>query len=115
LFDTDSAQVFVRSATDPACGCVSDLTARPKSGKVQLVWTNMSPAPAGGYNIYRGTIAGGPYLKIANTTSSYSTYLDEAVVNGTAYYYVLRPATASGAETCQSNQASATPSARLRP
>jgi hypothetical protein len=111
LSDTDSAQIFVKEPGDSACACVDDLTARPKSGKVQLVWTHTG---AHHYNVYRGTISGGPYVKIASTTSTYSTYLDTAVVNGTTYYYVVRPAAANDAESCQSNQASATPSARLR-
>jgi len=111
LSDTDSAQVSVRDASDPDCGCIDDLTARPKSGKVQLVWTDTGAAS---YNVYRGTTAGGPYAKIANTTSTYSTYLDTGVTNGTTYYYVVRPAALNTDELCQSNEASATPTARIR-
>jgi len=85
------------------------LTARAKSGKVQLVWQNVG---ADHYNIYRGTVSGGPYLMIASTTSTYATYLDTAVVNGTTYYYVVRKADSGDLETCQSNEASATPNPR---
>lgn len=110
LSDTDSAQVFVRSATDPICaGCISNLAARPKLTKVQLTWT---PTGAHHYNVYRGTVNGGPYVLIATTASTYSTYLDSSVVVGTTYYYVVRPAEANGNEICQSNQASATPRTR---
>jgi len=63
------------------------LAARPKDGKVQLVWTYTG---ADSYNVYRGTTSGGPYSLIANTTSTYSTYLDSDVINGTTYYYVVR-------------------------
>jgi fibronectin type 3 domain-containing protein len=86
---------------------VSTLTARAKPGEVQLVWTHL--AGTHHYNVYRGTISGGPYLKIGSTTSTYSTYLDRTVVNGTTYYYVVRPAALNDAERCQSNQASARP------
>lgn len=106
LYDEDPTTVDVQ-----VCECIDDLAARPKSGKVQLTWTHTG---AHHYNVYRGTISGGPYVKIASTTSTYSTYLDTTVVNGTTYYYVVRPAAASAIELCQSNQASATPSARLR-
>jgi hypothetical protein len=91
------------------CANVDDLAARPKSGKVQLTWTHTG---AHHYNVYRGTISGGPYLKIASTTSTYSTYLDSAVVNGTTYYYVVRQANPLDLELSQSNQASAKPTAR---
>lgn len=108
LTDTDSAQVSVRAATDPVCAtCISNLKARPKTGKVQLTWTPV--AGAAGYKVFRGTISGGPYLLIGTTTSNYSTYLDTNVVNGTTYYYIVRPTALNGAEVCQSNQASAKP------
>lgn len=87
------------------CECVDTLVARPKSGKIQLVW---QPVGTLGYAVYRGTIAGGPYLKIAYTESSYSTYLDDLVVNGTEYHYVVRPVAVTGDEVCQSNEANAT-------
>lgn len=93
------------------CACVDDLTARPKSGKVQLVWTHTGAAS---YNVYRSNVAGGPYLFLANTTSTYSTYLDSSVVNGTTYYYVVRQVAANGREYCQSNEARATPVAIRR-
>jgi hypothetical protein len=109
LVDTDSTVVVVRSSTDPECACVDDLKARPKPGKIQLTWTH---AGAHHYNVYRGTVSGGPYLKIGSTTSTYSTYLDSTVVNGTTYYYVVREADLLDHEACQSNQASAKPSAR---
>ena len=109
LVDTDSTVVVVRSSTDPECACVNNLTARAKPGKVQLTWTYTG---AHHYNVYRGTISGGPYLKIASTTSTYSLYIDYAVVNGTTYYYVLREADFLDREFCQSNQASARPVSR---
>jgi len=111
LSDTDTAQVSVKDAADAACSCVDNLAARPKSGKVQLTWTDSG---AVSYNVYRATTSGGPYALIANTTSTYSTYLDTNVVNGTTYYYVVREAALNGDELCQSNETSATPVARGR-
>ncbi|MFN0069804.1 MAG: hypothetical protein ACKVYV_19480, partial [Limisphaerales bacterium] len=109
LSDTDSAIAVIKSANDPDCDCVDDLAARAKPGKVQLTWGHTG---ADHYNVYRGTIAGGPYLKIGSTASTYSTYLDTTVVNGTTYYYVVRPADALDRELCQSNEAGARPSSR---
>jgi hypothetical protein len=106
LTDTDSAVVVVRSASDPACACAMGLVARAKNRTVQLNWNY---AGAHHFNVYRGTIAGGPYLRIASTSAQ--LYVDLAVVNGTTYYYVVRPATITDAETCQSAEVSATPRA----
>ena len=111
LSDTDSAQVMVKDAADPACVCISDLTARAKEDKVQLVWGDIGAAS---YNVYRSTVQGGPYIKIANTTSTYSTYLDTGLSYGVTYYYVVRPAALNGNELCQSNETSATPVAVRR-
>lgn len=107
LVDTAGTTVKIT----PCAGgvCVSDLTARPKSGKVQLVWTDTG---AHHYNIYRSTTIGGPYTFLASTTSTYSTYLDTSVVNGITYYYMVREAALNNDELCQSNEASATPRTR---
>jgi hypothetical protein len=114
LSDTDSAQVFVRIATDPACACVSNLAARPKPGKADLTWTWR--ANAHHYNVYRGTVNGGPYLKIGVVSSAglpnTGVYADSGLTNGGTYYYIVREAAANNDELCQSNQAMAKPVAR---
>jgi hypothetical protein len=111
LSDTDSAVVVVRSDTDPVCvACITDLTARAKPTKAELRWTPMV-GPAG-YNIYRGTIAGGPYLKIGEVGAGVGFYLAQNLVNNTTYYFVVRPKQANTVEICQSNEASATPRVR---
>lgn len=110
LSDTDSAEVIVKSATDPECSCVDNLAARAKPDKVQLVWSDTG---AHHYNIYRSTVAGGPYLIIGSTPSRYCTWLDKSVVPGATYYYVVREAQANSSEVCQSNEAMAKPPTRL--
>ena len=109
LSDSDSAQVTVRAATDPACVCAT-LTARAKPGEVQVNWTAV--AGAASYNIYRGTVSGGPYLKIATVPAGQLLYINKGLTNFTMYYYVVRPAALNGSESCQSNQASAMPRTR---
>ena len=111
LSDTDTSTVSVKDAADVACACIDNLAARPKDGKVQLTWADTG---ADHYNVYRSTTSGGPYVFVASTTSTYSTYLDTGLTNGTTYYYVVREAALNGDELCQSNQASATPVARVR-
>ena len=90
--------------------CVNNLAARPKLTKVQLTWTYTG---AHHYNVYRGTMSGGPYAMIGSTTSTYATYLDNAPLTvGTTYYYVVREAALNNDELCQSNEASAKPMPR---
>jgi hypothetical protein len=95
--------------------CIFDLTARPKSGKVQIVWTYENDAES--YNVYRSTTAN---VEINSTNriasghvTTYATYLDLDVVNNTTYYYKVVKVVA-GSENCYSNEASATPTARTR-
>jgi fibronectin type 3 domain-containing protein len=75
---------------------------------VALTWT--ASAGAISYKIRRSTIEGGPYSTIATATTT--GYIDQAVKNGTTYYYVV--AAYNGSQTsANSNPASATPSATL--
>ncbi len=104
---SDTAVVTVEGGGPQVC--VDDLGARATDRTVTLVWTHTG---ANSYNVYRGTVSGGPYLYIANTTSTYSTYLNTGVVAGTTYYYVVRPVDNSGNEVCQSNEIAITPTAR---
>ena len=91
---------------------VTDLSARAKSGKVQLTW---SPQPeAESFNVYRSTTPGGPYLLLATDyVTDYCTYLDLDVTNGTTYYYVVTCVLGED-ESDPSNECSATPTARIR-
>ena len=99
-------------APDPQAP-IDDLNARPKRGKVSLTWPAVADAVS--YNVYRGIANGGPYEPIAQGhISTYATYLDTDVDNGTTYYYVVRWIDAAGNESGNSNQASATPSRRAR-
>jgi hypothetical protein len=110
LTDTATAEVFVRAATEAGCTCVGDLAARPKLNKAELRWTPR--AGAVGYNVYRGTTNGGPYLKIAEV-GAVGFYLDQGpLTTGVTYYWVIRERALNTDELCQSNQASARPTGR---
>ena len=77
---------------------------------IQLTWA--AKAGVHHYNVYRGTVSGGPYLKIGSTTSTYAMYSDNngggGLTVGTTYHYVVREASVTDDERCQSNQATAT-------
>lgn len=83
------------------------LSATHAVGSVTL--TCATSANATSYNVYRSTTSGGPYTKIA--TSSSTTYKDTTGVAGTKYYYVM---TASNgvSESLYSPQVLGTPSGK---
>ncbi|MCX6874596.1 MAG: PKD domain-containing protein [Verrucomicrobia bacterium] len=102
--DTDSAQVMVLASGDHGCRCVA-LEGVAHGKTVVLTWTALPGASY--YNIYRGTVAGGPYLWIEATPLL--TLTDRNVLTDVTYYYVVRPAALNGDELCQSNEVAAMP------
>ena len=72
---------------------------------VDLTWNASSGAV--GYNIYRGSISGGPYTMINSSLDSTTAYTDSTVVSGQTYYYVATAVDASSNESGYSNQATA--------
>jgi hypothetical protein len=75
---------------------------------VALSWSADSTA-TGGFNIYRGTVSGGPYTAIGNVPAGTLTYSDTTGTGGVEYYYVITALdTASPPdESAYSNQVSA--------
>jgi len=102
--DTDNSNNAATRVLSRESQIITDLYAREKYGKVQLVWTHIG---ADSYNVYRRT-EGEEYSLIVNTTSTYSTYLDRNVINGTTYYYVVK-SIFSGSESLSSNEVFITP------
>jgi large repetitive protein len=97
----DNLKVYVEPVESP-----NGLTAAPGNGKVQLDWVAAEGAST--YSVKRSTTDGGPYTVVASNIAE-TTYIDESVVNGTAYYYVVTAMGSTG-ESGPSNQVSVTPS-----
>lgn len=95
------APIISQTAQASTVSCINDLTVRSKPGKIQLVWTNIPDTAR--YDILRSDTPDGAYTKIADTTSTYSTYLDTAIVNDTLYYYQVGRISADGSASCISN------------
>jgi len=72
---------------------------------VALSWN--ASAKATGYNVYRGTMSGGPYSKINATLNPATSYTDASVQLGQTYYYVTTAVDSEGGESAYSNQAQA--------
>lgn len=77
-----------------------------KRHSVTLMW-KASTSPVKGYNVYRGTKPGGPYVRINSEFVREPTYKDEDVRSGTTYYYVTRAVDANGRESSNSNETTA--------
>lgn len=89
--------------TTTACFSIS---ARPKPGKVQLTWTHLEGTER--YDVYRAEDSSpDDFDKIGETTSTYSTYLDDTVQNETTYLYVVKAYVDS--ESCPSDVISSHP------
>jgi P pilus assembly chaperone PapD len=81
--------------------------AAPVSHSVTLNWTPSSSSFAG-FDVYRGSLSGGPYTKVNGALISTTSYSDTSVTSGQTYYYVATEVDSTGAESPYSGEASAT-------
>ena len=77
------------------------------SHTVSLTWNASTSQNITGYNVYRGTVSGGPYGKINSALDPNTSYTDSTVANGQTYYYVTTAVNSSNEESGYSNQAEA--------
>ena len=74
--------------------------------RVDLSW-NGSTSTVTGYNVYRGSQAGGPYSKINSLPNAGTNYSDSSVQAGQVYFYVTTAVDSTGSESLNSNEVSA--------
>jgi hypothetical protein len=75
----------------------------PIQHTVTLTWTADTSTVAG-YNIFRTTVSGGPYMLINTALDASTNYVDNTVQSGQTYYYVTTAVTTAGVESAYSNQ-----------
>lgn len=79
------------------------------AAKIVILTWMLSANPGIGTNIYRSTSSGGPYAKVnALGPVPGSGFQDGTVTAGNRYFYVVRAVDATGKESGNSNEASAT-------
>jgi hypothetical protein len=106
-----SATPVAVQATVPSAP--QSLAAVAGNSSVSLSWS--APAsdggsPVTGYNVYRGTSAGGESATPVASNISGTTFTDTGLVNGTTYFYTVAAVNAVGTSP-QSAEVSATPQA----
>jgi hypothetical protein len=107
-YSTEYKQVTIGTLTitgTTAPSAPTNLAATAGNATVGLTWTVSTGATS--YNIYRSATSGGEGAT-AFATSTTPSYTDNAVINGTKYYYKVA-AVNSGGTSGLSNEASATP------
>jgi fibronectin type 3 domain-containing protein len=76
-----------------------------------LKWNAAVPAKGTtvkGYNVYRGTVSGGPYTKINPVLVTALTYTDSTIKAGQTLYWVVTAVGSDGKESAYSKPFSAT-------
>jgi hypothetical protein len=96
------------NATNSPTVSLSGTGAQQVSHTVGVAWT-ASTSSVIGYNVYRGTVSGGPYATMLTASPVASTQItDTSVQSGQTYYYVVTAVNSSDVESAYSGQATAT-------
>ena len=98
--------VTATSIADPTKSGTASVKVTLPAASVLISW-NPSSSSVAGYNIYRGTVSGGPYTKLNSSLSFATTYTDATVQSGRKYYYVATAVDSDGVESKDSNEAAA--------
>jgi hypothetical protein len=116
---TSLSVVFAPTATGPLSGTVtisSNATNSPATIKVSgsgassslpVVNLNWTPGttPYASFNIFRGSVSGGPYAQINSSLNP--SFADTSVTSGQTYFYVVAELDSSGTQSIYSNEATA--------
>jgi hypothetical protein len=104
-----------------ACGCLAvpgaptAQAAVPQDNRIDVGWDDSATASIVQYQVYRATVAGGPYTQIAAVADSSPgasggpsyTYHDDTVSGGTRYYYVVKSTDGVSCTSAGSNEVDA--------
>jgi subtilisin family serine protease len=85
----------------------AQLTALGDVGHVDLSWFASALPDVAGYNLYRGDVGGGPYMKVNAAIVADVIWVDNTAMPGVPYYYIYRVVTTDLLEGPDSDEASA--------
>ncbi len=106
---TSTATVRATSVANTTKSATATVTVQPTPSvqhAVDLSWKASTSQDVVSYNVYRGTISGGPYAKVGSGIGS-TLYTDSTVSSGKTYYYVTTAVDNTGHESPYSNQTAA--------
>jgi hypothetical protein len=72
-----------------------------------LSWT-ASTSTVVGYNVYRGTVSGGPYTLVNSSTVAGTQFTDSTVLAGQTYFFVVTAVASGNVQSVNSNEVSGT-------
>ena len=105
---TSASLTFSSNASNsPTVETLTGTGQAPQPHSVDLSWTASQSPGVVGYNIYRGSVAGGPYSKVNSTLNADTTYTDTTVTAGQTYFYVAKAVDANDVESGPSNEVQA--------
>ena len=104
---TGSVSVVSNASNSPASITLTGIGVAPISHSGTLIW-NASTSTVIGYDVYRGTVSGGPYTKINSLVDATTTFTDTTVQAGQTYYWVVTAVNSSNVQSTDSNEVSGT-------
>jgi len=102
-----SVTVTSNCTNTPLVISLSGSCAAPVNHSVTLGWAPSSSLFAG-FNVYRGSLSGGPYTKVNTALISATSFVDASVASGQTYHYVATEMDSTGAESVYSTEVIAT-------
>ena len=99
---------FASNASNtPTLQTLTGIGIAPLAHSVALSWNASTSTNVVGYNVYRGTVSGGPYAQINSALNASTNDTDTTVQSGRTYYYVVTAVDSNGSESAFSNQVQA--------
>lgn len=95
------------AANSPAAQALTGSGTAPTQHSVALNWNASTGPGVVGYNVFRGSVSGGPYSQINSALEASTAYTDNSVAAGQTYYYVVTAVDGSDNQSGYSNPAQA--------
>jgi len=102
-----SATVTSNASNSPLAVSLTGSGTAPVNHSATLTWVPSASSYAG-FNVYRGSVSGGPYAKVNTALLPTTSYIDSSVTSGQTYYYVATEMDSTGAESAYSSEVNAT-------